>query len=36
MLQIAHMAPDVTGRMTSIYKSKFVCTQHVRMPDKVI
>ena len=32
MLQIAHMAPDVTGRMTFIHV-KPICIQHACMPD---
>ena len=36
MLQIAHMVPDVIGKMTSIHKFKNVHTKNIERPDKIV
>ena len=36
MLQIAQMAPDVIGKMTSIHKFKNAHTKNIERPDKIV
>ena len=36
MLQIAHLVPDVIGKMTSIHKFKNAHTKNIERPDKIV
>ena len=35
-VQIAHMTPDVIGKMTSIHKFESAHTKNIKMTDKIV